>query len=96
MQTAKSAEPLDRDLFDEALTNNRKLWTLLVTSATRPENPLPHEIKQNIANLGVFVLGRIFDLTVKPQPEKLDILISINREIAAGLRAQPPAEALPA
>ena len=27
--------------LDDALTYNRKLWTVLVSSVTRPENPLP-------------------------------------------------------
>src|SRR5690606_41828548 len=40
----------------EALTYNRRLWTVLVTSATEDSNPLPIELKQNIGSLGVFIL----------------------------------------
>ena len=80
--------------LDDALTFNRKLWTVLATSATEAENPLPGAIKQNIANLAVFVFNRTVSIMAEPQPEKLDVLIRINREIAAGLRAQPqPANA---
>ncbi len=72
--------------LDEALTYNRKLWTILVTSVTRPENPLPQPIKQNIANLGLFIFNHTLSLMSDAKPERLGILISINRELAAGLR----------
>src|SRR5918993_129614 len=75
--------------LDEALTFNRKLWTILVTSATDADNPLPLAIKNNIANLAIFVFERTITVMVEPAPEKLGALVTINREIAAGLRAQP-------
>jgi flagellar protein FlaF len=78
-------EGRSKDL-DEALTYNRKLWTILVTSVTRPENPLPAPIKQNIANLGLFIFNHTLSLMSDAKPERLGILISINRDIAAGLR----------
>ena len=80
-----------RPELDEALTHNRKLWTVLVTAVTRPENPLPDPIKQNIANLGIFIFGRTLDILAEPRAEQLGILISINRELAAGLRARESA-----
>ena len=80
--------------LDEALTFNRKLWTILVTSVTDAENPLPQTIKNNIANLAIFVFERTITVMMEPGPEKLAALVTINREIAAGLRAQPqPASA---
>jgi flagellar protein FlaF len=75
--------------LDEALTYNRKLWTILVTSATEADNPLPPAIKQNIANIGLFVFNRTITVMAEPAPEKLVALVNINREIAAGLRAMP-------
>ncbi len=77
----------------EALTYNRKLWTILVTEATEATNPLPRSIKQNIANLGLFVFNHTVSLMMQPSPERLGALITINREIAAGLRASPQASA---
>jgi flagellar protein FlaF len=80
--------------LDQALTFNRKLWTVLVSSATEAENPLPPAIKQNIAALALFVFNRTVAIMTEPAPEKLAALVRINREIAAGLRAQPqPANA---
>jgi flagellar protein FlaF len=75
------------ELFD-ALTQNQKLWTILVTSATDAESPLPREIKNNIANLAIFVFNRTIAVMTEPAPEKLGALVTINREIAAGLRAK--------
>jgi flagellar biosynthesis activator protein FlaF len=76
--------------LDEALTYNRKLWTVLVSSVTRPENPLPPPIKQNVANLGLFVFSHTLSLLSEPKPERLGILVTINRELAAGLRGMAP------
>jgi flagellar protein FlaF len=67
---------------------NRRLWNVFLTSVTRPENPLPAPVRQNVANLGLFVLNHMLRLEINPQPAKLDVLITINRELAAGLRAQ--------
>lgn len=69
-----------------ALKFNRKLWTVFLTSVIEEESQLPLPVRQNIANLGVFVLSQTAELQVAPAPEKLDILVKINRELAAGLR----------
>ena len=50
-------------------------------------HPLPAAIRQNIANLGLFIFDRTLDVQMSPDPKKLDILITINRELAAGLNA---------
>ena len=70
-----------------ALKFNRKLWNVFLNSATRDENPLPTAIRQNIANLGLFVLNHTIKIEAKPEASRLDVLININREVAAGLRA---------
>lgn len=74
-----------------ALTYNRRLWTILVTSATREENPLPAPIKRNIGNLGLFIFGQTISAEAEPDAGKLAVLVTINREIAAGLRSLPEA-----
>jgi len=43
-------------------------------------------VRQNLANLGVFVMGETFSLMTNPLPTSLVSLIKINRELAAGLR----------
>lgn len=97
---AKSAAQLQRirDNWDEqshtlekALTYNRKLWSIFLQAVMREENPLPQPIKQNIANLGVFVMKQTLETLARPAPGMLDSLILINKEIAAGLRTSSQA-----
>jgi len=71
-----------------ALVFNRKLWSIFLTSVTREDNPLPADIRQNIANLGLFVINHTLTLASDKRPERLGSLISINRELAAGLMAR--------
>lgn len=96
MQALKDNWPEDdRPAIDAVLTYNKKLWTVFVSAVTREENPLPQPIKQNIANLAVFVLGRHIELEFRPVPEKLTVLININRELAAGLSTVVQSEPVP-
>jgi len=74
--------------LDDALLYNRKLWTILLTSVTDKDNPLPAEIRQNVANLGLFVMNQTVSVMAEPKREKLSSLISINRELATGLGAR--------
>lgn len=85
IQSVKDQWPAKPGELGAALAYNRKLWTILSTSATKPENPLPLAIKNNIANLGLFIFQRTVDIEIQPAPEKLGILVSINSNIAAGL-----------
>lgn len=71
--------------LDAALLYNRKLWSIFMTSATSSDNPLPIAIRQNVANLGLFVFKQTMTVLVDPKPENLGSLININRELAAGL-----------
>jgi flagellar protein FlaF len=71
--------------LDEALRYNRKLWAMFLASVTEESNPLPKEVRQNVANLGLFVMKQTISLLAEPRREKLNPLININRELAAGL-----------
>ena len=74
--------------LSEALSYNRKLWTVFIDAVTRDDNKLPAQVRQNLANLGTFVMGETFSLMTKPNPNHLTSLIKINRGIAAGLRGK--------
>lgn len=74
---------------DDVLVYNRKLWTILVTSATSPESELPQDIKNNIASLGIFVFKQTMSIITSDDSGKIDVLININRAIAEGLRSRP-------
>ena len=71
----------------DALLFNRKLWNIFLTSVTAESSQLPDKLRENIANLGLFVMKQTVSMQDNPIPGKLDTLININRELAAGLRA---------
>jgi flagellar protein FlaF len=73
--------------LDDALAYNRKLWSIFLSSVTDPNNPLPPSIRQNVANLGIFVCNQTLSVLINREPSGLSALININRELAAGLRA---------
>jgi flagellar protein FlaF len=72
-----------------ALLFNRKLWTVFLGSVTGEESQLPKALRENIANLGIFVMKQTLNVLGEPEARKLTVLININREIAAGLRERP-------
>jgi flagellar protein FlaF len=75
--------------LDEALTFNQKIWTIFQDELAREDNPLPKELRANILNLSLFIDKRIVEIMNKPIPDKLDIIININLNLAAGLRGSP-------
>jgi flagellar protein FlaF len=69
----------------KALLFNRRLWTIFLSAVESNENPQPFEVRQNIANLSVFVMHQTIAMQMDPDPSKLRPLIDINCQIAAGL-----------
>ena len=67
----------DRNMY-KALMFNRRLWSIFLTEAEANENPNSLEIRQNIANIGMFVLTRTLEIQMDPDPAKLKSLIDIN------------------
>ncbi len=75
--------------LDEALRFNQKIWSIFQGELSRDDNPLPAQLKLNLFNLSRFIDRRILETMASPAPEKLNIIIDINNNIAAGLRARP-------
>ncbi|MBX9648486.1 MAG: flagellar biosynthesis regulator FlaF [Xanthobacteraceae bacterium] len=71
--------------LDTALLFNRRLWSIFMSAAQADENPQPVEVRQKIANIGVFVMKQTVEMQVNPDPAKLKSLIEINCNLAAGL-----------
>jgi flagellar protein FlaF len=82
-----------REDLSVALRFNRRLWTVFLNSATDPDSVLPQDVRENIANLGIFIAKHMLQLQIEPAARKLDVLININRQIAAGLRTAPTDQA---
>jgi flagellar protein FlaF len=74
------------ELLDEALKYNQRIWTIFQSELSKEDNPLPNQIKLDLLRLSAFIDKRIFEMMAYPEAEKLDIIIRINENIAAGLR----------
>jgi flagellar biosynthesis activator protein FlaF len=74
------------EALDAALKYNQKIWSIFQSELAKDDNPLPTEIKRDLLKLAGFIDRRIFETMSFPSPEKLDIIIKINQNIAAGLR----------
>jgi flagellar protein FlaF len=82
--------------YSKALRFNHLLWTIIQADLTEPENQLPNEIKANVMSLSIFVDKQTTKAMRSSNAADLDVLININRNLAAGLRNTPqaaPAEA---
>ena len=83
-------EDAERDaLLEEALKFNQKVWSIFQAELADETNPLPRKLRWDILQLGGFIDRRILDVMAAPAPEKLNIIININRNLAAGLRGSP-------
>ena len=79
--------------FSKALRFNHLLWTIIQADLTDPENQLPPEIKANVMSLSIFVDKQTTKALRSSAANDLDVLININRNLAAGLRTSPQAAA---
>jgi flagellar protein FlaF len=86
---AVRAEPVDEAALLQVVHLNWRLWTIFQTSLLDPDCPLAVEIRNNILSLANFIDKHSADIIADPLPSKLDVLIGINRELAAGLMAAP-------
>jgi flagellar protein FlaF len=75
--------------LDKALKFNQRVWSILQAELSKPDNPLPSNLKTDLLRLSAFVDKRIFEIMAYPAREKLNILIQINENIATGLRTRP-------
>ena len=85
LQTVHDFWDQKRTQLDEALLYNRRLWSVFLSEMTDARNPMPRNVRQNVANLGLFVMNHTVRVMTDPRPQHLGSLININREIAAGL-----------
>lgn len=73
--------------LENVISYNRKLWMLFFDAAAENQDDRPLSLRNNIVNLCNFMFKRGIDILADPKPEKFEVIIEINREIAAGLRA---------
>lgn len=86
------------DIIEATLKYNRQIWMMFYDTAieNREGEERPNDLRSNIINLSNFIFKREMDILTdknrKDSPQRLDVLISINREIAAGLLGSPASE----
>ena len=77
----------DRDeKLTEALKYNQLVWSIFQSELKKEDNPLNTKLRADLLRLSAFIDRRIFETIADPLPEKLNIVININNNIAAGLR----------
>jgi flagellar protein FlaF len=84
-----SKERADAAGILEAVRVNWRLWTILQADLLGQECPLPDDLRGSLLSLARFIDKHTVDIIADPKPEKLDVLISINRELAGGLFTTP-------
>lgn len=72
--------------LDSALKYNQLIWSIFQGELAKGDNPLPKKLREDLLSLSVFIDKRTFEVMAYPAPEKLNILVNINLNIAAGLR----------
>ena len=72
-------------MLSGALLFNRRLWIIFIDALIRDDNKLSISVRQDILNLGIFVMAETFSLMTAPKQDHLANLIGINRAIAPGL-----------
>lgn len=90
---AREATEGRAERIEHAVRHNLRIWTVFQAELLDPEHAMPADLRQNLLTLTAFIDRRSLEVIADPQPEKLDILIAINRNIAAGLRGDPGAGA---
>jgi flagellar biosynthesis activator protein FlaF len=79
-------EEENNDYLTEVLKYNQRLWNLFLDEVVDDGDRLPDQVRQNILSLSIFIGERTVEVLKSPAPEKLDILIKINRGLAEGLQ----------
>ncbi|KAF0223967.1 MAG: hypothetical protein FD176_1565 [Rhodospirillaceae bacterium] len=72
-----------------AVRLNWRLWTIFQAELSGEESALPDQMRLDMLSLCNFIDRRSVDIIAEPLPAKLDVLININRQIAAGLFSTP-------
>jgi len=85
------------DTILSAVRLNWRLWTIFQANLSDPDCGVPNEIRGNLLSLANFIDKRSVELLLDADPNKVDVLININRQIASGLLGDTrPAAAEPA
>jgi flagellar protein FlaF len=74
--------------LDDALRYNQKIWDVFQNDWRSEDCPLTKDMRENLLSLGIYVRKTTLNIIANPTKEKLNSLILINDNLAAGLKAQ--------
>ncbi|MDP3736650.1 MAG: flagellar biosynthesis regulator FlaF [Hyphomonadaceae bacterium] len=77
----------------EALSKNRRLWSMLAADCAAEGNVLPPALRAQIISLSIFVDR--YSGQVMREGQSFDVLVEINRTIMQGLSPTPVQSAAP-
>lgn len=77
----------DATRLEKTLAANRDIWAAFYENAIQAQNAdtAKSKINATLLSLASFVFQRSLDIMADPARDKLPVLITINREVAAGL-----------
>ena len=75
--------------LNDALKYNQLIWSIFQGELKKEDNPLDKKLRANLLQLSALVDRQIFETMGDPSPDKLNLVIDINNNIAAGLRQTP-------
>lgn len=74
--------------LNDALRLNQQIWSIFQSELASEDNPMPLAIRKDILTLSVFIDKKIIDVMAYPESAKLDPIININLNLAAGLKGR--------
>ncbi len=83
LRAASEAPPSEKLPRVRAVADNRNLWQAVVTLVRDPENPLPVDLRVQIASVGQAILN-----SCNSNEPDLGFMMTVNDAIAAGLAAE--------
>lgn len=82
-------DPAREALLEEAVRFNQRVWSIFQAELAHSAHPLPGKIRNDILRLSAYIDQRLLEALAAPAAKRLDIVIQINENIAAGLRGSP-------
>ena len=79
----------DREAILAAVRLNWQLWTIIQAELLSPECTTPIRLRTDALSLANFIDKHTVEIIGDPEAGKLEILITINRELAGGLYETP-------
>ena len=88
LEAARELSQVKRLPLDErraALRRNWRLWTIFQANLLDPGCTVPTETRRNLLGLANFIDRQTAQLLANGEPDGIDVLININRQISEGL-----------